>query len=550
MIHQALRAFAFGAVVCAAAGIANSQSNVIPGTEVSLGGMSSLSGLGHIGVFPNGTEGLAMLTTSCNLGTVNVPWLQAMQENHPFIAFLIAREKDGRFSQISDRSYVKHGFFALSDSQCTPCQNPSNGTFLGVGCSDTYAVSNNGDNFWLGPPDEINPWLGTWTAQCSHFDKGEPVVAPAQQCDGFRSLSAGQALALGNVGHRIRVPDAELNNQPGALFWYQGQYVIRGEPEANRENNLGSRRFTATWNGVNNWNISTTTAQLNGSILKRWTGATITSNTNGGDDGRIYVGVRVTGPVNGLFHYEYAVHNRDNHRGVSTFEIPVPECAQIQNVGFRDIDADGTNQWSADQVNGTFTFSTSTNPLKWNSIFNFWFDSPAGPAAGDVTMLQAAAGPGASTMTVSTTVPTSVGYASYGTGTPGCAGEQRLCANSPPTINNPTFAFTGDNAPPSSLGLGMLGDVAIPGGADVFGFGFTLLVDLIASTQVFTLNLNSDANGNATGPAPLPNDPGLVGITINGQGLWVWTDLQCAPAPLPSPLGISTTNGIALTFLP
>ena len=33
-------------------------------------------------------------------------------------------------------------------------------------------------------------------------------------------------------------------------------------------------------------------------------------------DGRVFVGVRVTGPVQGRYHYEYAVHNRDNRRGL------------------------------------------------------------------------------------------------------------------------------------------------------------------------------------------------------------------------------------------
>ena len=43
---------------------------------------------------------------------VDVPWLQAMAEDHPFIAFLLVRESNGRLVQISDHSYVKHGFFA------------------------------------------------------------------------------------------------------------------------------------------------------------------------------------------------------------------------------------------------------------------------------------------------------------------------------------------------------------------------------------------------------------------------------------------------------
>jgi hypothetical protein len=131
--------------LAAAAPAAGAQSNTVPGLNVKLGILGGLQVYGHQGTYPNGLTAMAMSTTSCNNGTVNVPWLQAMNANHPVIAFLAVRESNGRMQQISDRSYVKHGFYALSSSQCTPCQNPSNGTFLGVGCSDTYGVGNNSD---------------------------------------------------------------------------------------------------------------------------------------------------------------------------------------------------------------------------------------------------------------------------------------------------------------------------------------------------------------------------------------------------------------------
>src|SRR5262249_55853311 len=167
-------------------------------------------------------------------------------ERHPFISFIIVRAKDGRFEQISDQSYVKHGFFALSNSLCSTC-SPTDGSVLGIGCSDTYDVSNNGDNYWLGPPEEIDSWLGTWTAACSHFDKGEPPKNPPQDCDSVRSLTSSQANNLGPVGHRIHVADADFN-VPGATFYFQGMYTITGEPEATRDDNLGSRPFTVNWN--------------------------------------------------------------------------------------------------------------------------------------------------------------------------------------------------------------------------------------------------------------------------------------------------------------
>src|SRR5690349_9264810 len=170
------------------------QSNTVPGTDVKLGALVPVQVLGHGGAHPTGYTAITLGTTACNVGTVDVPWIAAMQANHPVVAFLVARELNGRMRQISDRSYVKHTFSALSNSLCTPCQNPSNGTFLGVGCSDTYSAANNSDAYHLGPAWEIDPWLGSWTPACSYFDQGDPAASPPQDCDSFRSLTSGQVL--------------------------------------------------------------------------------------------------------------------------------------------------------------------------------------------------------------------------------------------------------------------------------------------------------------------------------------------------------------------
>src|SRR5262249_4273315 len=154
------------------------------------------------------------------------------------------------------------------------------------------------------PPDEVDPWLGTWVATCSHFDQGEPPVSPPANCDGVRSLTSAQAAVLNStLTHQPRVYDADLN-VAGASFWYQGGYLAPAEPEAVRNNNIGSRPFSPVWNG-SNWTMNggSPAAPLQGTILQRWTGATVTSalNQNGAnppDDGRFFVAVKVTGPTN------------------------------------------------------------------------------------------------------------------------------------------------------------------------------------------------------------------------------------------------------------
>lgn len=389
-------------LVAVVASNADAQQNVIPGTDVELGILGSIQQVGHTGAFPNGTTAMAMSTTSCNPGSVNVPWLAPMQENHPFISFLIARESNGRMEQISDRSYVKHGFFALSSSQCTPCQNPSNGTFLGIGCSDTYGVGNNGDNFWLGPPTEIDPWLGEWDAKCSLFDNG--ISGGGGQCDGNRTYSSSQANSLGVIGNRITLTDADLNT-PGD-FYYQGHYTILGEPVGNRLNNTVSRVVLPTWNG-SSWQTTEPPGQLDGSVLQRWsTMDDMDRQSNGADDGFVVVGVDATETSPGNWHYEYAIHNLDNSRGFSALRIPLGGGANVSNFGFHDIDSDAGNDWTASVVGSELVFSDSNdNALEWNTIFNVWFDSDTGPLAGSVQAVQAAAGDGADAISLNVLAP-------------------------------------------------------------------------------------------------------------------------------------------------
>ncbi|MCK6448711.1 MAG: hypothetical protein L6Q99_20140 [Planctomycetes bacterium] len=392
------------ALVCSFVVPASAQSNTVPGLDVSLSTLGSLKNWGRVGAFPNGTSAMSMSTTACNVGTVNVGWNPPMSTNHPMISFLVCREENGRFEQISDRSWVKHGFFATNQGGCASCSNPSgNPNTLFVGCSDTYGTDNNGDRYYLGAPSEIDPWLGDWTAKCSQFDKGEPAVSPPFDCDGSRSLTQTMVNNMNVLAHRVNLTDADLDH-PAANFWYQGFYTVRGEAEANRTNNATIRKMNVSWNGAA-WSFSATGAQFNGSILDRWTGATVGSNTNGVDDGRVYVGVRVTGPVAGVWHYEYAVHNRDNKRAVGAFRIPLAIGATVSNVTFRDIDTNVGNDWLFAQAGGELVFSTALNPLEWNTVFNFSFDCDAGPQASAASINPFYAGTGGSVFTVATQAP-------------------------------------------------------------------------------------------------------------------------------------------------
>lgn len=499
---------------------AEAQSNVIPGTDIRLGALDTLRSVGKVGNYPFGQSAFAMATTSCNVGAVDVPWLPAMDPDHPMIAFLVTRvdADEGRLVQISDYSHLKHGFFATSQNLCSACLNPSDGTYLGVGCSDTYTVFNNADSFWLGPAQEVDPWTGAWDPVCSFFDAGLNPVPPFD-CDGLRSLSAAQAGVLGELANRVIINDAELSFSDASYF-YASQYVVPGEPEAARLDSLGHRGFAPQFDplSVGGWLIQDTTGLAYGSVLDRWPGALVSSVVNGNDDGRVYVAAKVTGPdEQGLFHYEYAVHNRDSARGVGALEWPI--CADAPTgFGFRDVDLSLANQWSTTVNPGSLRFETSDNPLRWNSIYNFWFDSPTPPELGTLQMEPFAAGAGASSLDLQTWVPAGAYSETVAGGCTEYGQVAQLGANDKPSLGNVgmqiALASGAPGGTPALLyGSGLVADLPLGGGCN-------LILGGALGPNIVSLGLSAvDTGGAAVFATPVPNDVSLEGVGYRAQAL-------------------------------
>jgi hypothetical protein len=396
------------------------QSNTVVGLDGRLSDVDDLSFWGRRGAaHPNGEIGMAMLNTMCNPGTVNIPWFAAMQANHPKFGFLITRESGGRMVQISDWSFCKHAFTSTNFSgACGTCQNPGTGSLMGVHCSDTYGAGNNGDPNWLGPPQEIDPWLGTWNPVGSYFDVGDPATGTGP-ADGVRSLNIGP---FDQVKNRVTVREQELT--VAGRFFYGIHLIHQGESAANRGDNLASRGFTPVHTGGGNWTLNNNAiGQSYGSILHHWTNSTIESAGNGSDDGKFYVAVVTTALGGGNYHYEYAVHNFDNSRGGASFRVPFDPGATVANLGFRDIDQNPLNQWTASVVGNEIVFqAAANNPLNWNSIYNFWFDCNVAPGNGSVFIDQARIGAGALTVAVSARAPNGLPAASLESVGTGCGG--------------------------------------------------------------------------------------------------------------------------------
>jgi len=386
---------------------ADSATLGTPTIDVKLGLMQGITALGHVGTFGSGRAGLSMSTTSCNLGASQVTWLAAMNENHPGIAMQLYRQNGLRFEQVGV-SWIKHGFFALANSQCTPCQGGSaQGKFLGIGCSDTYGTSNNGDRMWLGPRNEWDVFTAHWTCLGSYFD-GLPA-------DCVRSESGA---GLGAVEHRLEAFDADLNNADSQYF-YEAMYMVRQDEDLS--NNIGSRRCTMVPNGSStSWIFATPTtdnALLAGPAINRY-GEMRTQAGLGPADGDVVLAVQTADLGGGLWRYEYALFNWNLDRQVRAFSVPTG-AGSATDFYFHDVDDQTANDWVPAEAGGNLTWTFPDvvlagtkvgGPLEFCTLYNFGFTSDVAPGTRNAGLTIHVPGPGGDALAVSTIAPAGLNF--------------------------------------------------------------------------------------------------------------------------------------------
>ena len=119
--------------------------------------------------YPNGEIGVSFMNGVCNPGTMNLEWRAPMDADHPKFSFLVARLQDGRIVQISDRSYVKHGFVSLNDpgshpSICGagPCFNLSGSSLIDDGAYPPFRVHVQRDSLRVWPRESGSRGLFSW----------------------------------------------------------------------------------------------------------------------------------------------------------------------------------------------------------------------------------------------------------------------------------------------------------------------------------------------------------------------------------------------------
>lgn len=344
------------------------------GPDVIVGNLYQTSSWGSTG----GISAFSLGTISCNVGDEWLNW-QSETNQHPVIGQNMFRLKDGRFEHVG-QSWVKHGFFALSETLCfNDCQG-TNGTHLGVHCSDPYSSNLNGTQFNLGPKYQIDANSG--------FFPYPPASPPFS----------------GNISRRLQVHNSDLDPalNGGGMYFIEGQYVTPDDSAAgNQDNNASYRRITVGGGG-SSWSIAlTSTIQREQAALRAWKDtdpSVVETDIRVPNEGLFIMGATVTDLNNGYWHYEYAVQNLNSDRSARGFSVPVDPTAKIRNVAFHDVSYHsgepwfGTD-WPATVSNGYITWITAdfesnslANALRWGTLYNFRFDANRAPQSSDIVL--------------------------------------------------------------------------------------------------------------------------------------------------------------------
>jgi hypothetical protein len=365
----------------------------VPGPDVIVGDLIGLdqSQTGSV----NGRVGLALGTDACNQGTVDADWFALPNGDHPFIPQNVYRMSGGttntdRFEQIG-QSWGKHAFTAASSNSCGFGCNGVGGSHLGSGCSDAYGSGLNGSQSGIGSRAWVNPFTGIFNGSIANNHSGHVHDV---------------------TSHRILVNVDDLNTSlnPGATYFAEAQYIVPHEyawcqthpGQCNMYNNASYRRYNVT--GINqpfSFASVGATVRIQPAIMA-WTGATVNQiQPASGVDGIAMVGYKVTNPLAGVWHYEYAVYNQNLDRAIQSFTVPLGCGVTASNFGFHappqqpGFANDGTLNsqgysnapWLPNSTSASVTWSCETfaqnqnaNAIRFGTLYNFRFDSNKPPA--------------------------------------------------------------------------------------------------------------------------------------------------------------------------
>lgn len=332
--------------------------------------ISGISGHGSL----NDVAAFSFGTTATNVGTVPAKWI-AETAQHPIIGQNVFRLANGRFEQLG-QAWVKHGFSSTNQDLCGNCEDPEDGSLLGVGCSDSYSGTLNGTASNLGPKSEINAFTGMFP-----YPFGGPPLA-------------------GNVlERRVQLRHQDINPplNVGARYIVEVHYVTRDDALAgNGLNNAswrevsfgpgGSVPFSGTLLGA------TETRKSGVFAWQEFDSAVDITEFRVSNEGLFLVGAKATALGGGFWHYEFAVQNLNSDRSGLSFIVPVHSSSLVQNNGFKSVgyhsgETYSSSPWQFSRnstsvmwTTQTFNTNANANALRWGTLYNFWLDVNAAPS--------------------------------------------------------------------------------------------------------------------------------------------------------------------------
>ncbi len=321
-------------------------------------------------------------TVACNAGDQTVSWL-GQSNQHPVVAQALYRLQDGRMEQVG-MSWLKHGFIAGAENACGfGCQDPGTFSKLGVGCSDPYDSTLNGDQRAIGPRSELNAATGAFPYPFSTLLETGDVL--------YKRL-------------QVKTVDIDPALNPGARYFAEGHYLAADDALAGNDSNNASYREITFDPGLAPTLLGTTVPSR--SALEAWKDldpevSIVELHVPG--DGRLKLAAKVTDRGDGTWRYEYALYNMSSHRSARSFAVSLAPGTFVTDIGFHDVDYhsgepyDGTD-WSAVVSAGAISWQTETeaedahaNALRFATTYNFWFDAnrPPQPTPATVGLFRA-----------------------------------------------------------------------------------------------------------------------------------------------------------------
>ncbi|MEC7195868.1 MAG: GC-type dockerin domain-anchored protein, partial [Planctomycetota bacterium] len=328
-----------------------------------------------------GYDAYSIGTVSCNVGDEPLLWI-SNNNQHPVIGQSMYRLAPGptghpRMEMIG-QSWLKHGFCALSQSECGPCQATSCST-LGVNCSDPYTASRNGSQSTLGPKFEVNATTGVFP-----YPPASPVYS-------------------GSTARRLRVPQSMVTNVPsGSTFFVEGKYVCPDDNPTqggNGDNNMSYRGVNLN-NGGNIVGFTTET-QLALPALSAWKAAdpAVKYRRIGVPGmGQMIVASRSYDNGDGTWDYEYAVYNQNIDASIGRLIIPTNGDPLATAFGFACPEYHSGEPYeptpwdNSTDANGivfateSFAQNENANAIRWGTTYNFRFTSPYPPTNGQIEL--------------------------------------------------------------------------------------------------------------------------------------------------------------------